>query len=201
MNRLLKLVNNSVLLIFLLFLAGCQEIENDRFTNTKNYFDLKGLLEAQILLLDSLQPSVSKVTSIDGVKESQTLHLDSAAWAKEMEIFFEADINDPILKDAYDLEKKELGDSLTLMSYEAIDKESAEIEFLKVFYSQKHDVPSHITAVFTEKNSLYDSKRSLKLDFQYKNNLNVLSGYSIDGIQKMLLKDTIHYKVRVKNLL
>lgn len=200
MNGYFNFIRNSLFLFLLFFIGGCGEVINEKLNNKNNYFDLKGLLETQILLLDSLQPNLSKVTVIDGLEESQTLHLDSAGWAREMEIFFEADINEPILKDAYELEEKDLGDSLTLMSYEAIDKKNAEIEFLKVFYPKNEDLPSHITAVFTEKNALYDSKRSLELNFKSDNDLHVLSGYSIEGIQKMLLKDTIYYKVRVKNL-
>lgn len=178
--------------------AGCQEVVNKKVQNTQQYFDLKGLLEEQVNLLDSLEPTVNKTTYIDGREENQSLHFDSSAWAREMEIFYEVDINDPILRDAYQLIEESIGDSLMVESYTSKDK-SAEIEFLKIFYPPEKDAPLYITAVFSEKNALYDSKRSLKLIFEKQQGLNVLKGYSIEGVQKMLLKDTIRYKIGIEN--
>jgi hypothetical protein len=165
----------------------------------KQYFDLNGLLKNQIILLDSLRPEVSKITLIDGVEEAQNTKFDSTDWLREMEIFFEVDINEPILRDAYELEEKNIGDSIRLLSYQALDKENLEIEFLNVYYPKNEELPSQISAVFTEKNALYDSKRSLQLNFDNTRGLHVLRGYSIQGIQKMLLKDTIFYEIKVSN--
>lgn len=189
----------QILLLFLLIVGGCQEVVNKKIQNTHQYFDLKGLLEEQIYLLDSLEPTVTKTTNIDGMAERQSLHFDSTAWAREMEIFFEVDINDPILRDAYELVKENIGDSLNLESYVSKDIKNAEIEFLKIFYPPEKDIPLYITAVFSEKNALYNSKRSLKLVFERQQGLNILKGYSIEGVQKMLMKDTIFYKVQVEN--
>jgi len=172
---------------------------NENIRNTQQYFDLKGLLDEQIVLLDSLHPTLNKTTRIDGDEESLSLQLDSSGWAREMEIFFDVDINEPILRDAYLRKDENLGDSLRLESYEAKAGKNAEIEYLKIFYNRDSDVPQRITAVFTEKNALYDSKRLLKLEFDQRRDLNILSGYSIEGVQKMLLKDSIYYEIEVVN--
>ncbi len=189
----------QLLVIALVASAGCSQVVQDKIQNTDQYFDLKGLLEEQIVLLDSLRPSVEKTTHIDDEQEMQSLQLDSAGWARELEIFFEADINDPILKDAYQLKEEVLGDSLRLTSYEAIALESAEIKFLKVFYLPEADLPRYITAAFSEKNALYNSNRLLRLEFEELEDKNVLMRYSIEGAQKMLLKDTILYRVQGEN--
>src|SRR5690606_5245227 len=130
-----------------------------------------GLLQRQIFLLDSLQPEVNKITLIDGIQESQSASFDSADWLREMEIFFEIDINEPILRDAYKIEERNVGDSIRLISYLALDTENLEIEFLDVYFPNANQFPSKISAVFKEKNALYDSKRSLQLSFINKEEL------------------------------
>lgn len=187
--------------IFLLIfgaLSSCENIQTRKMSENL-YFDLNGLLQNQILLLDSLRPEVKKITVIDGVKEAQETKFDSTDWLREMEIFFEVDINEPILRGAYKLEEEIIGDSIRLLSYQALDKENLEIEFLNVYYPTDEERPSQISAVFTEKNALYDSKRSLQLNFDNKGGLHLLKSYNIQGIQKMLLKDTIYYEVKVSN--
>lgn len=191
-------MKNLFIIIIVLF-VGCREVVNENIRNTQQYFDLKGLLDEQIVLLDSLHPTLNKTTRIDGDEESLSLQLDSSGWAREMEIFFDVDINEPILRDAYLRKDENLGDSLRLESYEAKAGKNAEIEYLKIFYNRDSDVPQRITAVFTEKNALYDSKRLLKLEFDQRRDLNILSGYSIEGVQKMLLKDSIYYEIEVVN--
>ncbi len=193
--HVLKKISILILVVF----GGCREVVQDKIQNTNQYFDLKGLLEEQIILLDSLRPSVKKTTYIDAVEETQSFQLDSTGWAREMEIFFEVDINDPILKDAYQIKEKSHEDSLRSVLYEAKALDNTEIKFLEVIYLSETDIPRYIRAVFAEKNALYDSRRSLKLEFQKYKDLNILSGYSIEGAQKMLLKDTILYKVQVRN--
>ena len=185
--------------IILIVLAGCSEVVQDKIQNTDQYFDLKGLLEGQIVLLDSLRPTLEKTTQIDDEREKQSLQPDSAGWARELEIFFEADINEPILRDAYQLKEEAPGDSLRIASYEASDLENAEIKFLKVYYLPEADRLRYITAAFSEKNALYSSDRLLKLEFEAFKDQTVLTRYSIEGTQKMLLKDTILYKVQGEN--
>lgn len=194
-----RLLSKGVLsLLIFCTLSACENVQTQKMSE-KPYFDLNGLLQKQIILLDSLRPEVSKITLIDGVEEAQKTKFDSLDWLREMEIFFEVDINEPILRDAYKLEEKNIGDSIRLFSYQAVDKENLEIEFLDVYYPDDKELPSRISAVFTEKNALYGSKRSLQLNFGDIEGQHVLEGYSIKGIQKMLLKDTIFYEVEVNN--
>lgn len=199
MNVYRSLFSKRVLFLFILgALSSCENVQTQKMSEN-SYFDLNGLLQKQIILLDSLRPEVHKITVIDGVEEAQETKFDSTDWLREMEIFFEVDINEPILRDAYTLEEKNIGDSIRLLSYQALDKENLEIEFLNVYYTKEGELPSQISAVFTEKNALYDSKRSLQLDFDNIGGLHLLRGYNIQGIQKMLLKDTIFYEVKVSN--
>lgn len=187
------------LALVLLIASGCREVVQDKIQNTDQYFDLRGLLEEQIILLDSLRPAITKTTNIDGVEETQAIQLDSTGWATELQIFFEADINDPILRDAYQLKEETQGDSMRSESFEVKTGQNTEIKILKIDYPSETNAPAQISAVFEEKNALYDAKRALELRFERYDGENILTGYSIIGAQKMLLKDTVFYKVQVEN--
>ena len=191
------------IMVFLAFLGvasicGCKSEVGRKVERTNAYYDLKGLLDRQLVLLDSINPTAEKITVIDGNTQKQSIQLDSAGWKSEMQIFYSADINEPILKDAYE-KTEEITDSLKVVNYEAKNGKNTEIERLTVFYNVKEDEPFRIAAVFKEKNALYDSKRLLQLFINNQTKPALLTGYEIEGLQKMLMKDTVFYKIVLNN--
>jgi len=156
---------------------------------------LDGLLDRQVILLDSVKAKLSKKTVIDGEMDFRTMTLDSASWAKELEIFYKVDLNDPALRAAYSEQNQQVSDSLHVLRYDLKEGRSAEIHHLSVFYNQDKANPDSIIALFKETNALYNSQRKLKLYFSAGNGVHLLSKYNISGNQKMMMKDTISYSI------
>lgn len=196
---MLKKENLILLIVFITLLtAGCEAEVGRKVKKTNIYYDLAGLLGHQLYLLDSLGPNVEKLTTINGVQEVREVQLDSAGWARELSIFYEADINDPVLKDAYEVETI-TEDSLKTVIYRSLDKK-VKTHLLKIHYQENEDHPIYITAIVKENNILYTSQRTLKLNFSSIQRTPVLSSYFIDEKQKIILKDTNYYHVEGKNV-
>ncbi|RZK21134.1 MAG: hypothetical protein EOO56_11740, partial [Hymenobacter sp.] len=64
------------------------------------YFDLRGLLDAQVRQLAARHPAVTKQVSLRG-KAPETVRVPQVKWADELQIFYQADINKAALRGAY----------------------------------------------------------------------------------------------------
>lgn len=155
------------------------------------YFDMEGLVGQQINILNELNPELKKIASINGVNEEQVSRFDSAGWASELNIFLEADINKPKLTGNYET-KVFNEDNKTIVLYKALDPGDVQVEFLKIIYTDEK--LSKIESQYIEKNMLYSTRRNLQMNFLTdKPGEPVLADYKIQGKQKMMMKDTIHY--------
>ena len=65
------------------------------------YYDIDGLVNEQLLLLDSISPSLLKTATINNVQEKTEFSPSDSLWQKELLIFRSADINKPMLIDSY----------------------------------------------------------------------------------------------------
>jgi hypothetical protein len=158
---------------------------------SKEYYDVAGLIKKQIKLLSKLQPKVEKKVITNGNTESATL--DSVDWAKELDIFLQADINKPILKGKYAAVTKNL-DNTTFTRYTPKEESDKGVKELIISYSTS-DAPDSIKAVVSLDNYLYAFGKELRIYFKpYKDEL-VISGYAIKGIQKTVLKDSAEIQI------
>lgn len=180
----------GVLLLGVLFLS-CESEIGRKVQPTGVYYDVAGFLDQQLIWLDSLGPDVEKVVEADGIKEVQKIALDSAGWAKELEVFYRVDINDPILRDAYEKRQtEENGDKI--ITYRAKEKD-AKVQWLKISY---HNLAvAHIESCILEDNVLYKAKSSIQLNFDVDHEPPLLMRYAIQQSQKILFKDTVFYSV------
>lgn len=157
------------------------------------YFDLENLVSQQIQILNKYNPVLFKKATINGVDEEENKRLDSATWASELNIFLEADINKPRLSGNYIKEVINEEDK-TIITYKAKDTEKVQVSFLKIIYHIDNLI--RIESLFSEKNLLYNTHRNLLMNFKEDNQgETLLIDYQISGQQKMILKDTIHYKI------
>ncbi|MDQ3393465.1 MAG: hypothetical protein M3512_05055 [Bacteroidota bacterium] len=157
---------------------------------------MENLVSQQVQALNRTNPQIEKIASMNGVDEKIIKKLDSAGWASEIKIFLEADINKPRLIGNYDKEETIEGNARTVW-YHAINPKEVQIEYLKLLY-EKEKLAS-IESVFKEKNLLYKTRRSIQMNFKEDNQGGpILSDYLIIGQQKMILKDTINYKIVAK---
>lgn len=192
--------NNSLLLLIFISLgiAGCEGEVGRKVKKSGAYYNLSALLDHQVYLLDSLNPTIEKVTEINGVREEKRLQLDSLGWTKELAIFYQADINDPVLKNTYEIETT-IEDGSKAIVYTTLD-EKTKIHYLKVLYKQNETQPFYITALFNERNVLYKAQRTLELSFNTDRAFPILDSYQVNEKQKILLKDTNFYYVKGKTV-
>ena len=182
-------------MLFLFNTSCVKEAPLDSSSEANPYFDLKGLIDRQIYLLDSINPEVNMNAVISGEKESQTLRKDSADWAETLKLYAEADLNKPVLRGQYTVTDSSLQDSdLRLKIYQAKSGAEAEIPYMKVFYQDSLSEVRRVETYFLEENLLYSTQRNMSLEFDKKDGGVLLSAYSTTGKQKMIFRDSILYQ-------
>jgi hypothetical protein len=155
--------------------------------NVKKYYDLKGLVERQIVALKSERPKVQKDILVNENSENQTV--DSLDWSKELEFFLQADLNKPAFVSSYRVDSSSMG-----VKYFLKETEKLPVKFLEVNRMGEDGV--EIRALVSNNNYLYDTERNLKLSLQKGQ----LIDYQIDGFQKVVFGNKKMFKVTGKIL-
>ena len=157
------------------------------------FFDITGLIDNQVQLLDSIGPSLLKKAIIDGVEENtQITPSDDTIWAKELMIFKSADINKPKLADNYDIIETQISGSKTII-YKSKYPETTQVDSLVISFSDGENKPLTIHARLVSSNTLFESEKNLELAFKVVSGQIILSKYKIEGWQKMISKDSTIY--------
>lgn len=177
---------------------SCVPEKNDKAKSVKLYYDIHGLIDEQVKLLDSISPSLYKKAVINGVEEiSQFVPEDSAAWSKELQIFKSADINKSILSDSYAItESSEV--NVKTITYSSKYSESTLVDNLLIQIAENNNKLQKFHAHLNNKNELYASSKELEMYFINENGKHRIAGYSIAGSQKMISKDSAYYLIEAK---
>lgn len=179
------------LLVIILLIWNCGACttgpENKRIS-ALTFYDINGLIDEQIRMLDSISPDLYKEAIIDGNKEDEVLRkLDSATLADEIGIFRSADINLPTLTDSYNIEERSTADHNFLI-YRSKYPNQTEVDSLRVILNKELQ-PSLIEVNLSSTNALFDSKKRLELYFEDIDSKSLLKNYAIYGWQKMTTRD------------
>ncbi len=168
-----------LLVITCLLFQSCAEPEA---AQTKHYFDLKGLIDAQIKQLDAHKKRVQKTITVDG--QAETKQLEELDWAKELELFQQADLNKAAYKQSYVVVEN---DSSILYTLKPTEKVA--IKKLSIFKNQGQVI--RIEAQLEEKNYLYHSQKNLEAHFSK----GVIDSYRIEGFQQLVLGNKKAYSI------
>jgi ABC-type uncharacterized transport system auxiliary subunit len=171
------------LLTFCALLSACNE--EVRENQTKRYFDLKGLIEKQIKILNTQKPVVEKLVIIADSSENQSVK--TIDWAKELELFIQVDLNKPAFIQSYQVDSSSMGVKYTLKKTEQLP-----IKYLTI--SRLGEDGISIEALVNNENYLYETERHLKLSI--KNN--EVTDYQIEGFQKIVFGDKKIFKINGK---
>lgn len=151
------------------------------------YFDLKGFLDTQASLLSQRKPVVEKLVQLrDGHEETaRVAHTD---WNKELQLFYQADINKAALRGAYTIEPlAPTADGLQQQTYRRKPGIENAVESLTVL-SNLQGV-REVRATISQDNALFFSHKNLLL----RTDGGLLNTYQVKGIQKLILFDTLRY--------
>ncbi len=178
---------------FCLMLAGCggDAVEEDKI---KAYYDVQLLFSEQSNLLGKF--TFTKKANIDGQSEEKAVSFDSLGWSKELAMFANMDINKAVYVGAYEIEENAT-DRGKVISYKRKADTVSGVEWITVEFDQQGN-PLRFCGLFLEQNALYQNERKLTADFALDNGKAVLSSYTIKGYQKILMKDTVQYKIELK---
>ncbi|WP_187316978.1 hypothetical protein [Hymenobacter sp. BT190] len=188
-------------------LAACGTTDDEATirTNPANrkpgYFDVKGYLDSQVMRLNQLQPAVEKQVQLrDG--RTETTRVTKTDWAKELQIFYQADINKPALRGAY---SENIGAPYSNAAGEGmyayvrkpgIDATVESLTINTLGAAGPKDQLEELTAVIKQDNALFYSEK--KVHMRSLNNR--LTEYEVRGVQKLAFFDTVRYSVQTRIL-
>jgi hypothetical protein len=193
--RLKRIISyfSLTLLAFIIVLCSCENSTSE----SAIYYPFDSLVEQQIRFLMERNVLVTKVATLDN-EESRISFTppDSSAWLKELGIFQRLNIiNKPINKGGYDVEDG-LRDSKSNLKIKLFrSKTDLPVEYLKIYYKNSLNNIHRIESKYKEDNSMYAGTRYLVMEFEDVNGTMILHSYAIEGGQKMLLGDTVTYRV------
>lgn len=150
------------------------------------YPDLEATLARQTAGITQI--SMEKEVTLDGKTERQMLVLDTVSWKKELS--FLKEIN-PSLPEYVGAFKKSSADQTTHLVLKEGEKGS-----LKAFSYKKENNTLKIRATIHEDKDVYVHHREVVANFRE----GLLENYSIEGYQKIMLKDTMDFKITAKVL-
>ena len=151
------------------------------------YFDVKGLLDRQIQLLDQAHAATLKRVSLRG-GPPETVRVPAVKWTDELQLFFQADINKAALRGAYAVDSAQLPDGRLRRTYtRRPGRTIAPVARLEVLSAGP--APEEITADVEQHNALFAAHKHLRLDLRQGR----LTGYAVQGTQKLVLFDTLRY--------
>lgn len=178
------------LLIVSFLISGCR---NNKL-ESKNYFD--SLVNATTNYLVKNKAQVNKRTAIGSKQDTVIFQPDSIGWSNELDVFRQLNAFQlPAYRDKYQFADgiKDSQSNLLIREYKALT--TIPIPFVRLYYYQQLKNLKRIEAEYHEINTLYTSKRYLIMEFEERNNKSVLTRYSIDGVQQMILSDSVTYSI------
>jgi len=156
------------------------------------YFDVRGLLAAQVRQLTARHPGVEKQVSLRG-DVPETVRVPQVKWADELQIFYQADINKAALRGAYAVDSASLPGGAVRRTYRLLPgHDNAPVVQLAV--TSAAGQPQEVAATLRQDNTLFFGQKSLRLHLENGQ----LSQYSASGVQKLVLFDSLRYRTAAR---
>jgi len=159
---------------------------------TGPYFDVRGLLDAQVRQLTARHPSVTKQVSLRG-SAPETVQVPQVKWADELQIFYQADLNKAALRGAYRLDSAAEADGRVRRTYTLRPgRDNAPVTQLSVLSAGGQ--PQELRATLRQSNVLFSGQKALHLTLQQGQ----LRTYGVRGTQKLIFFDTLRYHTQAQ---
>jgi len=180
----------QILITAALLAALCACQPDSEANQAKTYYDLKGFLEQQIQQLNAQKPQVLKETAVGNAHDRQTT--STIDWAKELELFLQADLNKSAFKLSYTTTRP---DSNTY-EYRLKPTEKLLVKYLKIKVNNSRKV-AFMEATVKQQNKLYDSEKHLLLTCaKTASGIWQLKTYEVSGFQKLAMSDKNTFLMR-----
>ncbi|SNR50733.1 hypothetical protein [Hymenobacter mucosus] len=192
-------MRSSWLLVSLLLLGACGPGEDTTVrlnpANRKpGYFDVKGFLNQQVALLNQRKPAVDKQVELRN-GQLETTRVAQTDWSKELQIFYQADINKPALRNAYTITPSAYSAG-GVQRYARKPGVEGTVESLTINAANGTNQVQELTAIIKQDNALFYSEKKLRLSCTQGQ----ITSYEVTGVQKLVLFDSVRYSVRTRVL-
>jgi hypothetical protein len=191
----MSLLKNSFVILLVGLTLSCQH-KDEQSTNA--FFNVDSLISAQVIYLTELNSDLLKNAFMDGKSDSVFIkNLDTTAWQKELEIFHQLDLNNkPINKENYTIKKGVPDPESDLFICEYTAKNKQPLSTVKIYYQGNLLNPKKIEGEIFERNGLYSSTQHLRLILNEIQSQTLLTHYEITGGQRMILGDSVQFKIK-----
>lgn len=180
-------------LIVLVLFAACK---GSPTAGNKPFYNLDSLVTFQVDHLKG-KYELNKFVEIDGKSEQTRFVPDSLQWAGELEIFRQIDqINKAAFKDAYVMnDLRDTNSNLTIREVKAQGETDVPVSVVRFFYLRDPSDLRKIEATLQEENTLYVNTRRLTIEFEPAIGAHLVQRYRIEGLQKMVMDDSVRYVI------
>jgi hypothetical protein len=164
----------------------------------EKYYNLDSLFHAQSEFLTSVKAELKKSATLGEEKDSTAFAPDSLGWIDELGILSTLGlINKPIYMGLYSVQNEpDSKSNLHVLSYSAIKGKIVPVPFVKIYYLGSLDNIKRIEGSYTEENELYTGTQTLTIELQDVYNKTVMTSYTIEGHQKMILADSVDFEIK-----
>lgn len=180
--------------MILLIITGIGGCSGKRSVSQRSFFNIDSLVTFQVEQLKG-KYELNKFVEIDGKNEQSRFVPDSLQWANELDIFRQIDqINKAAFRDAYVVnDVRDINSNLTVREITA--QGDAPVSSVRFFYLRDPSDIRKIEATLREENTLYVNTRRLVIEFEPANSINLVRRYRIEGLQKMVMNDSVRFVI------
>ncbi|WP_125185435.1 hypothetical protein [Botryobacter ruber] len=154
-------------------------------------YNLTDWLQQQTQQLQATQPMVLKSVKTAG-KPAETIETSQVNWENELAAFQAVDLSRPALNDLYTESRKTLENGNTEITFTKSEVAATPVQTLQLQVTPSGQL-QRLEARVLEKNMLFYSRRNMLLLTNPANGN--LASYRIEGVQKLILGDSLHYYV------
>lgn len=182
------------ILLFAVVIISCKDVKPT--ATLSKYYDLDSLIVNQQKALLGMQATVVKQARIAQDSSASEFVPDSLSWSNELDVFKKASLNSPTLLGLYESTiRQDDKSNLQIKEYSPIPGEELEVSYLRIYYLNDISNIRKLEAEYNEDNPLYQSGRKLKMEFEDIKGEAMLSKYSVEGSQKMILQDLMTFNI------
>lgn len=127
-------------------------------------------------------------------KPVETVETARVDWEEELAMFQDLDLNKPTLQEYYSRTDSTLSDGSTSIRYDRRPDAEAPVQHLYLRISPSQHL-EQLQALVQDQNVLFFTRRQLQITADPANGN--LSGYAVEGTQKLIFGDTLNYRVDV----
>lgn len=179
----------AAFLLPFLGLSGCTEPATGPRAPRHAYFDVPAFIEAQIAQLEKENATLQKTVGL-AAQKPETRNQANVNWQTELALFQEIDLNKKALEGIYTETSTNTPAGRKLLYTRAAGSD-APIRQLEILVNENEKVAA-LRAVYEQQNALFFNREERLLQTSPQGRI---SAITVAGVQKVLLFDSLHYRV------